>query len=176
MNKNEYERDINIFLDMNYWQWLDEFTQRYTSFSDINVLYNAKDLRKEDITNINNLRRICNVIYNYGKNNFIPMDSELYGYSYTIKKGDIYYDFGYLEGSNEISYFCRRGKKRNSYIEYNDIINNVEINNKEEIYNLFEKISDCVNELNRLGISRKNIIEYIENKKGNRIKSKRITD
>ncbi len=171
MEENRYDNNIRVFSDLNYWKWLDKFTQKYQVFSDVNILYNTKSLIKEDITNINNLRKIFNVIYNYGKNSFISMNSEIYGYSYTIKKGDIYYDFGYLEDLNAISYFCRRSKNRNSYIEYNDIINNTKISNKEEIYNLFEKISECVDELDELGIDRKIIVEYIGyNKKVNKIK------
>ena len=171
MEENRYDNNIRVFSDLNYWKWLDKFTQKHQVFSDVNILYNTKSLIKEDITNINNLGKIFNVIYNYGKNSFIPMNSEIYGYSYTIKKGDIYYDFGYLEDLNAISYFCRRSKNRNSYIEYNDIINNTKISNKEEIYNLFEKISECVDELDELGIDRKIIVEYIRyNKKVNKIK------
>ncbi len=147
--------------DLDFWNWLNMFTGIHSKFSDLGMLYNKKDLGEEDIKNIKLIRKLFNRIDDYATDNLIPMKKEIFGGYYTIKVNGFYYDIGHSESMSDSTYFCRVNNNLNNYINYEDIINNKPVGNKETIIKLLEEVKEHFQALQRMGVSYSSVYEYV---------------
>ncbi len=148
---------------LEFWNWLKMFTEKHFQFSDLGMLYNANNLKEEDIKNIKLIRKLFNKVDDYAAYNLIPKKKEMFGRYYTIKVNDSYYDIGHTESMSDITYFLRKNDKPNNIIDYEDIVANRKIENKEVIIELLEDVKKKFQALQRLGISPSTIYEYVTN-------------
>lgn len=147
--------------DLDFWNWLNMFMEIHSKFSDLGMLYNTKDLREEDIKNIKLIRELFNRIDDYAIDNLILMKKEIFGGYYTIKVNGSYYDIGHSESMSDSTYFCRKNNNPDNYINYEDIINNKPVSNKEVIIKLLKDVKEHFQALQRMGVSHSSVYEYV---------------
>ena len=62
---------------------------------------------------------------------------------------------------SDSTYFCRKNNNPDNYINYEDIINNKLVSNKEAIIKLLKDVKEHFQALQRMGVSHSSVYEYV---------------
>ena len=137
-----------------YLIWLEKFTNKYPNFSDEDWLYHPEKISEEDLKNVNDLNILYEIIECYATENYIYPTKYKFGNSYKIKLDNKGYEIGELCGQGTI-YFCNKINVENEldFIDYNNIINNIKINNEKHIKKTLKSLSKHIESVNKKRIS-----------------------
>ena len=125
-----------------YINWLEKFTEKYPHFSDDDFLYHKKNKKKDDIEKVKNLDCLYRIIDKYAQDNYIYQDNdEKNTISYKIKYNNIGYEIGVMYGQGTFFFCDRLNYIDGTFIDFNDILNNIKQPNTDKINQLFEKIN-----------------------------------
>lgn len=135
--QEEKEKFIDELSNDSYISWLEEFTKKFSIFSDDDWLYNPNGISKSDLNNVYKLHLLFEIISNYAENKNIEGKPNAFGVNYTIKNNNIIYEIGIMVGQGTV-FFCERFKENDcDYIDFNDIKEDIKLKkNKEKVKKL----------------------------------------
>ena len=163
-DKNKLERKRKMIEKPDYINWLINFTKNINGFCNDNYLYCLNDISKENNNMVNDLGLFFEVIDKYArKNNIFPIPCE-FGIYYNIYYNDIGFEIGVLRGQGVVS-FCNKLNiiDKEKFINYNDILNNLEKNKIKHNNNKLEELSNIVINMYKSGIPLSLIINTFDN-------------
>ena len=152
-----------MFSNINYIKWLENFTIKYPDFSDDDWLYFSEKISQEDNEKVKKLHLFYEGIELYAKKNYIyPIECDFGGY-YNIKLDNIGYEIGMLVGQGTL-FFCKRTSlnKDLEYIDFNDILIDKKKDGVDVITQQLKNLSNNVLELHKKGIPLTALIEILD--------------
>lgn len=158
------EMEKSIISNTDYMLWLEHFTIIHPAFSDETWLYEPDKISKDDSEKVDNLQHFFHAIKAYAYRNFLPIYQEdFYTYLF-IRFNNIGYKIGVMIGQGSFI-FCERQDISSEYvfIDFNDIMSNKKQDEVDNINNKLDSISDIIEELLKLGVSKDTIRRRIEN-------------
>ena len=168
--KEREEQKRQLFSNYDYIDWLIEFTKKYDKFIVDDFEYNYFKLSDRDRENLGKFNIFMEGIIDYANKNYIYPINEEFGAYYVIKTGSIAFQLGYDLGQGSYGY-CERTKNTSQAIEFNDIMDGKLLPRAERITKKLSKLSDEIEELQKLGIPYNCIIAEM-NKVNNYTKKK----
>lgn len=128
----EYKRKLEerrkevekITSNNNYITWLENFTNKYTRFSDVDWTYCPTRLSKGDSENVEKLKLFYEAIEKYAEQNSISSESEdfiLGNEYYLIGFNSIVYRIGIICGQGTVTYCERVNDISENIIDFNSI-------------------------------------------------------
>lgn len=135
-----------------YILWLENFTVVNPSFEEDSWLYYPEKISKEDSERVNELCCFFNGITKYADQNFIPVHYSDFDTYVFVKFNNIGYKIGIISGQGSFAY-CERVdiSADNSFINFNDVINNKKQENVDYIREKLNSISSIIEELLKMG-------------------------
>ena len=118
--KDEQIKDMSSNVD--YINWLDNFTKDKESFCDDEWLYFPDSIPTSDKENVDKLGFLYEIVNKYAcDNNIYPFPCE-FGDYYQVRLNDFGFELGILVGQGTV-FFCRRVLVEDTFIDFNNIIN-----------------------------------------------------
>ena len=152
-----------MFSNINYIKWLENFTIKYPDFSDDDWLYFSEKISQEDNEKVKKLHLFYEGIELYAKKNYIyPIECDFGGY-YNIKLDNIGYEIGMLVGQGTLFFWKRTSLNKDlEYIDFNDILIDKKKDGVDVITRQLNNLSNKVLELHKKGIPLTALIETLD--------------
>lgn len=117
------EEIAKISSNLDYINWLKEFTKKHGNFCSDSWTYNEKDITEEDLANVNKLCLFYEVVEEYASEMHIEaiMDEEDNGYHYLLKHDDSAFNIGFMSGQGTI-FYCESTDNFEDAIDFNYIV------------------------------------------------------
>ena len=161
LEKQRNEEVNSILSNKEYINWLLNFLNSYPSFID-DSLYFSNNISKTDKINLNKLKLLYKGIDKYCKNNYLYPTLTEYGKYYKIKYNDITFIIGYIIGENSY-YYSKKIDGLDNCIDFDNILNHINIENIESIKIDLKKLSNQIKLLYEYGIPTLAIKECVDN-------------
>lgn len=147
-----------------YIKWIEEFTFKFGSFeNDVYPEY-SELVSSQDVENISYLQYFYEAIDKYADKNFIsPYNDEFCSY-YKIQFNDLGYEIGIWFGQGS-GFFCNKVdiKDEKEFINFDNIVNNVNVLNAEGLNKQLDKLSNMLVLLYEKGISKDIMMNCVYN-------------
>lgn len=158
---NQRKESIKMSSNDDYIIWLENFTSKYSKFSDDDWLYCPEKISEIDQNNVKKLNLFFDGIETYASKNYIYPTPNEWGSFYSIKYNDVGYNIGLAVGQGVI-FYCERTQVIDGYLDFMDIINDKKQKNSDSIRNELDKLSQSIKNLINNGIPIPAIIDTFE--------------
>lgn len=171
--ENRMKGKEEILSNLDYMNWLQDFTAQHYSFSDVSLLDFPLEITDEDKKQIEKLELLYEIIDEYARENYIFPNEGEFDYYFHFKYKNIGYIIGVTVGQG-VSCFCKREEinPKILYIDFNDIVNGLKDDKAKMITAKLDDITVSIINLYRQGIPAEAILdtldkssEYIKNEK-----------
>jgi len=146
------ENNLMKFKFDNYLEWLEQFTEKYPNFTDIEWLYSKEKITENDYENIKTIHLFYEIIEKYAQENYISGTQEYYGKYYIVKNNNFYFRIGIISGQGSIIFFNRHDILEKGFyydIDFNDIRNNKKREFAIEIDKKLDKLAELIKNIAR---------------------------
>lgn len=155
------EKMKNNVLTEEYMDWLEKFTNQYSSFCDSDWLYSSERLEKKDSENVDRLQYLVEAIEEYCNENYIlPTVEEDLEY-YPLNYKDSCYKIGKREGQGIVCY-CIRTDVYKYGIDFYEVKNNIKRPIVFEFDSKLQALDHMIDILKESGIPNHMILERIK--------------
>ena len=96
-----------LMSNLDYINWLIEFTKDKEGFSDNDWIYSSEKLDDFNQEKVYDLQLFFEGIYQYARKNYIYPQASSLGECYQIRIGDVIFEIGYLSGQGT-KFYCKR--------------------------------------------------------------------
>ena len=139
-------RDNNKF-SKEYIKWLEEFTEKHSSFSTDSFLYKEEELSETDKKNVSIVETLYELVDDFADENYIKPIRHEFGAYYKIKHNDIGYYLGFDNGQGVSFYIARLKEPEKGSIEYKNIVSGVKLPSTVLIDNKLDELRSVIERL-----------------------------
>ena len=141
----EFQKFLTSSTD--YVDWLDGFTDSFSSFSTESFIFDKELLSEEDSENVSNLSNFFEVIYNFAEKNHLPHHETAYGVYYSIQYKGVGYSIGIDYGQGCIFYCERMDYPLDDAIDYLQIMGGERLSNTVVIDSRLDEFAEFIEQL-----------------------------
>ena len=139
--KNDIIDEISSKTD--YINWVINYSKNKKEFYSDDYFYHFDILDEESKTNIEHLCFLYDAIDRYSNKNYIYPTTTEFGNYYKIKYNNQGFQIGFMAGQG-IIFYCKKCQIDDSFLDFNDLINNKKQKKVEAINNNLKQISDKI--------------------------------
>ena len=162
-----------MFSDETYILWLNKFSEKHSKFTDDEWYYYSQELTEKDKNNVANLYLLFEIIDKYASSNYIYPIIDNWGWFYSIKHGDTYYNIGFSNLQGTV-FYCDRINAIDNAINFADILSNKVLPRTLLIEERIKLLSQNINKLLDEGVPIEAILDIVNDIQESRTNPKKL--